>query len=105
MRKTKDIFLIFGGEEELRIHGFTDSDFMLDVDDRKSTLGCVFLCNRGSMNWKSFKQPIITNSIIEVEYITTSEIAKKALWFKKFIMKISIILSDAITLSMTIMVS
>ena len=51
---------------------------MADVDDRKSTSKCIFLCNDGAVSWKSFKQPIIADSIMEVEYIATSEAAKEA---------------------------
>ena len=50
------------------------------------------------MNWKSSKQSIITNSITESEYITSSEATKKAFWFKKFIIELDIISSDPITL-------
>ena len=54
LRRTKDIFLIFDNEE-LRAQGYTDSDFMSDIDDRKSTSGSIFLCNGGDVSWKSFK--------------------------------------------------
>ena len=50
LRRTKDLFLIFGGELELSIEGYTDSGFMSDFDDRKSISDCVFLCNKGSIN-------------------------------------------------------
>ena len=36
LRRTKDMFLVFGNGE-LLVQGFTDSDFMSDIDDRKST--------------------------------------------------------------------
>ena len=39
LRRTKDLFLIFGGGSE-----YTDSDFMSDPDDRKSMSGYVFIC-------------------------------------------------------------
>ena len=44
LRRTKDLFLIFGGGSELRIEGYTDSNFMSDPDDRKSTSESVFVC-------------------------------------------------------------
>ena len=54
-RRTKDLFLIFEKNFELRVEGYTDSDFMSDPDDRKSTSGYVFICNGGAVSWKSFK--------------------------------------------------
>ena len=56
------------------------------------------MCNGSAVSWKSFKQPIITDSIIEAEYIATFEIAKKAFWFKKFVAELGVMPSDAIAL-------
>ena len=50
LRKTKDLFLIFEGGSELRVEGYTDSDFMFDLDDRKSMSGYVFVCNGGTVS-------------------------------------------------------
>ena len=50
LRRTKDLFLIFGGDFELRVEGYTDSDFMSDPDDRKSTSGYVFVCNGSTVS-------------------------------------------------------
>ena len=48
--RTKDLLLIFDGGSELKIKGYTDSDFTTDVNDRKSTSGCIFLCNDGAVS-------------------------------------------------------
>jgi hypothetical protein len=32
-RRTKDMFLIFGGEDELVVKGYTDASFQTDKDD------------------------------------------------------------------------
>ena len=60
---------------------------------RKSISGCISLNNGDSMNWKSFKQPIM-----EAMYIVDSEVAKEAIQFKRFVTELSIISSDGITL-------
>ena len=83
-----NLFLIFGGDSELRVEGYTDSDFMSDPDDRKSTSRYEFICNGDIVNWKSFKQPIIVDLTIEIEYVAASDAAKKGFWFKKFIVKL-----------------
>ena len=41
---------------------------------------------------------MITNSTIEAEYITASEAAKEAFWYKKFATKIGVMPLDAIPL-------
>jgi hypothetical protein len=42
LRKTKEAFLVFGGEEELVVKDYNDARFQTDVDDSKSQSGFVF---------------------------------------------------------------
>ena len=35
LRRTKDLLLLFGGDEELIVNGYTDAGFMTDPDDFK----------------------------------------------------------------------
>ena len=49
LRRTKNMFLVFENGE-LQIQRFTDSDFMFDIDDRKSTSGSLFICNGGAVS-------------------------------------------------------
>ena len=90
--------MIFGGGSELKVEGYIDLNFMSNVDDRRSILGCIFLYNDGSVSWKSSKQPIIIDSTMEAKYITACEAAKEAFWFKKFIMELDVMSSNAIVL-------
>ena len=46
LTRIKNMFLVFRGGE-LRMQGYIDSNFMSDIDDRKSTLDSIFLCNGG----------------------------------------------------------
>jgi hypothetical protein len=36
LRRTKEVFLVFGGEEELVVKGYNDASFQTDADDSKS---------------------------------------------------------------------
>jgi hypothetical protein len=36
LRRTKEVFLVFGGEEELVVKGYSDASFQTDADDSKS---------------------------------------------------------------------
>ena len=75
LRRTKDIFLIFGGSE-LKIVGYNDSSFQSESDDSKSMSGYIFTPNGGAISWKSSKQSTTADSTTEVEYIAASEPAK-----------------------------
>ena len=51
----------------------------------------MFTLNEGVVSWKSSKQQTVADSTTEVEYIATSEAAKKAVWMKKFIMMLGVV--------------
>jgi hypothetical protein len=76
-RRTKDNFLVYGGKEELIVNGCTDARFQTDKDDFRSQSGFVFCLNGGAVNWKSSKQDILADSMMEAEYIAASKAAKE----------------------------
>ena len=55
LRRTKNIFLIYEKGSELKLEGYTDSNFQSDLDDSKSISGYIFALNGGAVSWKSFK--------------------------------------------------
>ncbi|KAJ9547882.1 hypothetical protein OSB04_020425 [Centaurea solstitialis] len=85
LRRTKEMFLVYGGAEELSVKGYTDASFQTDRDDSCSQSGFVFLLNDGAVSWRSSKQSTVADSTTEAEYIAVNEAAKEAVWMKKFI--------------------
>jgi len=65
LRRTKDMFLVYGVDEELVVRGFTDASFQTDHDDFKSQTGYVFCLNGGAISWRSSKQTSVADSIAE----------------------------------------
>ncbi|KAK8655979.1 hypothetical protein V6N13_108541 [Hibiscus sabdariffa] len=100
LRRTKDVFLVYGGEEQLSIKGYTDASFQTDKDDSRSQSGFVFRLNGGAVSWKSSKQDTVADSTTEAEYIAASEAAKEAVWIKKFVTELGVVpsISDALEL-------
>ena len=100
LRRTKDMFLIYG-DSELKVRGYTNASFQIDKDDYKSQSGSIFLLNGGAVNWKSSKQSTITDFTIEAKYIAASEAAKEAVWMRKFITELEVVPSiiESITVS------
>ncbi|KAM2034968.1 hypothetical protein ACFX16_038120 [Malus domestica] len=76
LRKTNDMFLVYGGATELRVEAYTDADFQSDVDDRSSNSGYVFTLNGGAVSWKSKKQYVIVDSTMEAEYVAAAKAGK-----------------------------
>lgn len=72
-----------GGRRELLI--YTDSDFAGDLDSKRSTSGYVFLMDEAAVTWSSKKQPIVTLSTTEAEYVAASVCACQAIWFKRIL--------------------
>ena len=52
LRRMRDYMLVYRCEDLIPI-GYTNSDFQLDLDFRKSTLGCVFTLGGGAITWSS----------------------------------------------------
>ena len=80
------IFYRKGGDDDFV--AYTDSDYAGDLDERKSTSGYVFLLSSGALSWSSKKQPIVSLSSTEVEFIATASCACLALWLKKVLEKL-----------------
>lgn len=64
---------------------YTDSGYVGDVEDRKSTSGYVFLLSSGLVSWSSKKQPIVTLSTTEVEFVAVAVCACQVIWVKKIL--------------------
>ena len=90
LRRTKDMFLIYG-DSELKVSGYIDASFQTDKDDYKSQSGYIFLLNEGAVSWKSSNQSMIVDSTTEAEYIAASEAAKEAVWMRKFIAELEVV--------------
>nr|GEX70392.1 hypothetical protein [Tanacetum cinerariifolium] len=67
LRNTKDMFLVYGGEKELRVTGYCDA-------------GCS-------------KQDTLVDSMCESEYTAACEASKKAIWMKNFIRDLGVVLT------------
>ena len=61
--------------------GYCDADYAGDLDDRHSTSGNLFLMNGGSITWTSKKQPIVTLSTTETDYVSLSV----AVWIRQLL--------------------
>ena len=90
LRRTKDYMLMYGGGELIPI-SYNDFDFMSDKDLKKSTSGHIFTLGGGAVSWRSIKQKCIADSTTEAEYVATCEVAKEAIWLKKFLMELGVV--------------
>eukprot|EP00253_Pinus_taeda_P009627 PITA_09627 len=74
--------VLYTARDDLRLVGYIDSDWVGSVDDGKSTSGYLFHLGSGAIAWASKKQTIVSLSIIESEYVTTTTITCQAVWMR-----------------------
>ena len=68
--------------------GFADSDYAGDTDDRKSTSGYTFMIGAGAVSWSSKKQPVVTLSTTEAEFIAAASCACQGVWLRRVLEKL-----------------
>ena len=83
--------IVYSGQDLVPI-GYTDSDFQLDQNLRKSTSGSVFTLRGGAVVWRSVKQSCIADSTMEAEYVAASEASKEAVWLHRFLGDLEVVL-------------
>ena len=60
--------------KDIKVNGYSDSDFVGDVDDRKSTSGQVFFLGGLPITWNSLKQKVVALSLCQAEYISITSV-------------------------------
>ncbi|XP_074318246.1 secreted RxLR effector protein 161-like [Silene latifolia] len=82
LKGTSDVGLIYGGDRECLVSGYSDSDYAGDVDSRRSMTGYVFTLGGSVVSWKATLQPTVTLSTTEAEYMALTAAAKEGIWLK-----------------------
>ena len=84
---TMSLGLFYSKTEDYKLVGYSDSDWYGDIDDRKSTSGYVFFMGNTAFTWLSKKQPIVTLSTCEAEYVAASWCVCRAIWLRNLLSK------------------
>ena len=58
------------------------------MEDSKSTSGYVFMMSGGAVAWSSRKQPIVTLSTTEAEFVAGSACACQVVWMRRILKEI-----------------
>lgn len=69
-------------EDGALFHGYCDADYAGDLETRRSTSGHVFIYAGGAIIWLSKRQPTVSASTAEAEYVAAGGATKEGLWFK-----------------------
>jgi hypothetical protein len=88
---TSDYVLMFrgtqtsGGLWSHLIHGYSDSDWAGELDQRRSTAGYAFLMAGAAISWSSKLQSTPALSSTEAEYVAGSRAAQEAIWLRSLL--------------------
>ncbi|XP_052735059.1 secreted RxLR effector protein 161-like [Vigna angularis] len=77
------LFLYGMQKDELKLVGYTNSDFGGDQVERKSTSGNIFFLNTTPISWSSKKQTIVALSSCEAEYVAGYHAVCQGVWFNE----------------------
>ena len=81
VKGTEDYGLLYKkGELKGELIGYSDSDFVGDCNDRKSTSRHIFFFGGMAVSWSSQKQSIVALSSCEAEYISATTATCQAVW-------------------------
>jgi hypothetical protein len=70
---------------EMKLLGYTDSDWVGSVVDRKRTSGCCFSLGLGVISWLRRKQMPVALSATKEEYVATNVAIHEVVWLLKFL--------------------
>jgi hypothetical protein len=83
LKGTSNYWLVLGGIEHHKLHGFTDTDSMA-THGHKSILGYTFQFDTASISWSSKRGDLVPASVYEAEIQALYEGCKEAIWLKRF---------------------
>jgi len=84
LKGTINYSILFSRSNNLELHGFADADWGSDVDTRRSCTGYVFMMGTSSISWLSKRQPTISLSSTEAEYMAMAMATQEVVWLKQF---------------------
>jgi hypothetical protein len=89
VQKIADYGLFYRSQGNNQVQGFTDADWVACQDTRRSTGGYLFKMVGASITWQSKRQPIVSHSSTESEYIALSTTTHEAVWLTRFLGNLS----------------
>ena len=91
LKGTKHLCLTISGYK-IDLSGYSNADWASQLH-RHSISGFTFFLGSGAISWSSKKQPIVTLSSTESEYVSLTHSAKDIIWIQKLLFEFSPIIS------------
>lgn len=98
LKKSINMVLMYDGKSDEILVAYSDSDWGNDVDDRKSTSGYIIKLYGCTISWLSKKQPTVSLSSTEAEYIDLCVTTCEIIAVKKLLQDLNIKLESPISI-------
>jgi hypothetical protein len=85
VKGTLDFGIMYSRSKDPRLCGYTDSDWVGYVDEKKSTSGLVFSVGTGVVTWTSKKQHAVALSSTEAKYRGALKGACEVVWLRRML--------------------
>jgi hypothetical protein len=85
MKGTFKYGLWYRQTDEVKLHGFTNIDWVGSPTDRKSTSRGIFSIRSTTVSWYNRKHRSVALSSVEAEYMVASQAACEAIWMRKIL--------------------
>ena len=85
---TVDYGIIYTDSSDVRLTGFTDSDWTRNVDDRRSITSYAFSIGSRVITWSSKKQNIVSLSSAEAEYQAMCATTCETVWLWRLLQNV-----------------
>jgi hypothetical protein len=85
LQGTIDYGLRYVTDHEFELYGYSDSDWVDSIPNRKSTSTYCFILGSNMVSWSNRKQLCVVLSITKVEYVASCEASHKVVWLRKLL--------------------
>ncbi|QRW17437.1 Retrovirus-related Pol polyprotein from transposon TNT 1-94 [Rhizoctonia solani] len=85
LQGTKGVGIVYHRSGSKIVEGYVDADFAGDKNTSQSTTGWMFRLGGGSVAWSLRKQPTISLSSTEAEYVAALSAARELVWVQQFL--------------------
>ena len=88
LQGTKDLMLTYWRTDTLEVVGFSDSDYAVYMDDKRSSSGYIFMMTEGAVSCKSVKKMLIAAF---TKHVTCYKATCHAIWLWNFISSLEVV--------------
>nr|GEW98500.1 zinc finger, CCHC-type [Tanacetum cinerariifolium] len=98
VKGTKDHGITYQHNGGNKIHGYSDSSYGVNTQERKGTTDIIFYYGESPISWSTQKQATVALSSCESEFIAATAAATQALWLKRLLRRLTNTEEDKVTI-------